>query len=145
MKLLPYPFSEAPPTPTVMCLGIVAPFGLFLDHSLGVHLQFLITLHHFIQLKYSLLFLFILDLLFSTIFDDNSAGINSKHHILYIVPVLELFAWIGTFDKGPFSVAQLAYLVVTPEHEGAEVIIGYAMSPPARNVIDHQRCLGLVE
>ena len=51
--------------------------------------------------------------------------------------VFELSAGVWTLYEGSLSVSKLTDLVVTPEHEGSEVIVGHAMPPPALNVIDH--------
>lgn len=145
MKLLPYPFSEASSAPAIMGLSILTSFCLFLDHGLCLHLQFFIALNHFVEVEDSLLFLFVLNFLFTAVFDNNSTRVNPKNNVLNIMTVLKFSAWVWTLDKGTFTVTQLAHLIVSPEHECSEVIVCHTMSPSARNVIYHQSSFSFIE
>lgn len=144
MELLPEPFSKASSSPAIVLL-LCAAFSLLLDHGLGLHLQLLVALHHLVHGEDSLLFLLAFDLFFAWILHNDPRRVDAKDHILHVVAVFKLLWWVWRLDKGTLSVAELTNLIIAPEHKCTEVVVGYTMSPAARDVIYHQSLFCFVE
>lgn len=102
-------------------------------------------MHNIVQFKNLFDLFLIFDFLFALVLDNDPAGVNSENNIFDIVSVFKLSAWVRTFNEGALTVSQLSYLVVAPEHEGSEVVVGHAVSPSTRNVINHQCCIRFVK